>query len=78
LNRPGQPHPAAATGITQTGTYLGAVSGPLLFGVLVEAASYDVAWVCTAVTSVAAAGAVLTGRRMLLAANARRLATAPT
>lgn len=35
--------PAAATGITQTGTYLGAVSGPLLFGVLAQAWSYRAA-----------------------------------
>ena len=65
--------PGAATGITQTGTYLGAVAGPLQFRVIVEAASYDVAWLCTAATSVAAAGAVLLGRRMLLAAHARRI-----
>ena len=29
--------PGAATGITQTGTYIGAVAGPLVFGLLVGA-----------------------------------------
>jgi len=41
-------HPAAATGITQTGTYIGAVSGPLLFGVLAEHTSYPLAWLVAA------------------------------
>jgi MFS family permease len=38
-------HPAAATGITQTGTYIGAVSGPLLFGLIADHTSYTMAWV---------------------------------
>ncbi len=37
--------PGAATGVTQTGTYLGAVTAPLAFGAFVEATdSYAVGW----------------------------------
>lgn len=36
--------PAAATGLTQTGTSLGAVVGPAGFGLMVERASYVHAW----------------------------------
>ena len=42
--------PAAATGVTQTGVYLGCVLGPLGFGMLVNLASYQVAWIATAGT----------------------------
>lgn len=66
------PHaPARATGITQVGTYLGGMSGPLVFGLLVDRAGYSAAWVMCAVlaavgatTLVAAAG--LLGRRRAL------------
>ncbi|MBI3257172.1 MAG: MFS transporter, partial [Actinobacteria bacterium] len=58
--------PGAATGITQTGTYLGAVVGPLLFGVAVDAGSYSLAWLGAGVMSLAAAWAVQAGRRALL------------
>ncbi len=60
--------PARATGITQVGAYLGGMSGPLVFGLLVDRADYGAAWVTCAVlaavgaiTVVAAAG--LLGRR---------------
>ena len=43
--------PGAATGIMQTGTYIGAVVGPLLFGIAVDATSYRAAWLGSAVTS---------------------------
>jgi MFS family permease len=36
--------PGAATGLTQTGTYLGAVLGPLLFGVVAEHLSFAWSW----------------------------------
>ena len=36
--------PAAATGITQSGVYLGAVSGPLIFGSVVDDIGYPAAW----------------------------------
>ena len=47
--------PGAATGITMTGGFTGAVCGPLLFGVLVEATGYGWAWGAIAAASVAAA-----------------------
>jgi MFS family permease len=46
--------PAAATGITQAGVFLGATVGVPLFGVIVEASSYHVAWAATAATMVLA------------------------
>jgi MFS family permease len=46
--------PAAATGITQAGVFLGATVGVPLFGVIVEASSYHVAWAVTATTMVLA------------------------
>lgn len=64
--------PGAATGITQTGTYVGAVAGPVLFGLAVDAASYRVAWLATAGVSVAAALTVAAGRRLLVADRERR------
>jgi MFS family permease len=57
--------PAAATGVTQTGTYLGAVLGPLLFGLVADHLSYGWSWLLAASTSLLAAGAISTGRRML-------------
>jgi MFS family permease len=57
-------HPAAATGITQTGTYIGAVSGPLLFGVLAEHTSYPAAWLV-------AAGFALVGAAVMSAGQSR-------
>jgi predicted MFS family arabinose efflux permease len=44
--------PAAATGITQSGVFLGATLGVPLFGVLVESTSYQTAWIATAVSLV--------------------------
>ena len=54
-------HPAAATGITQTGTYIGAVSGPLLFGVLADHTSYPAAWLVAAGFAVVAAAVMAAG-----------------
>ncbi len=58
--------PAAATGITQTGASGGAALGPLLFGVVVEASSYGVAWLFSGATALAALVAILLGRSMVL------------
>ena len=55
--------PGAATGIAMTGSFTGAVCGPLLFGLLVEATSYGWAWGFAAITSGAAAAVMaVTGR----------------
>ena len=40
--------PAAATGLTMTGTFTGAVLGPLLFGFVAEKVSYTAAWTIAA------------------------------
>jgi MFS family permease len=58
--------PAAATGITQTGASGGAALGPLVFGLVAEAASYDTAWLVSGAIALAALAAILAGRRMLL------------
>jgi MFS family permease len=60
------PHaPGLASGVTQTGTYLGAVAGPLVFGALAENRSYASAWCVAAACSLAGAGAMLLGRHLL-------------
>jgi predicted MFS family arabinose efflux permease len=57
--------PAAATGITMTGTFVGATIGPPLFGVLAEGISFTVAWIAAAAALVAAAAIMrLADRRM--------------
>ena len=63
---------SAATGITQTGTYLGAVAGPVAFGAAVERWGYPPAWLGSGVVALLAALAVVAGRRLLLADRARR------
>lgn len=57
--------PGAATGITMTGNFTGAVCGPLLFGVLVEATSYGWAWGFAAITSGAAAAVMAVAGRLI-------------
>lgn len=50
--------PAAATGITQAGIYVGAAAGPAAFGLLAAEAGFSFAWVSIAVTALLAALAV--------------------
>ena len=57
--------PGAATGITMTGNFIGAVCGPLLFGLLVEATGYGWAWRFAAVTSGAAAAVMAVAGRLI-------------
>lgn len=59
--------PAAATGITQTGAFVGSAAGPLLFGWLVERVSYQAAWWTAAGTLLAGAAIMLYGNRVLVA-----------
>lgn len=55
--------PGAASGIAITGNLAGAVCGPLLFGLIVEATTYGWAWGFAALTSgAAAAGMAAAGR----------------
>lgn len=57
--------PGRATGITQTGTYLGGAVGPILFGAMAEAAGFRAAWWLAAALGAGAAVAVLIGRSVL-------------
>ena len=58
--------PAAATGITQTGASGGAAVGPLVFGLVAEAVSYQVAWLVCGAFALGALAAIVAGRRMIL------------
>jgi MFS family permease len=64
--------PAAATGVTQTGASGGAAVGPVLFGVVVEAAGYGTAWLFSGALALAALVAILVGRRTVLRGRASR------
>ncbi|MFF5987119.1 MFS transporter [Prauserella flavalba] len=63
--------PAAATAIVQAGVYAGGFVGPIGFGFLATHMSFTVAWSVSAAAMLLAGGAVLLGRRMLLAHAAR-------
>ena len=67
--------PAAATGLTQTGVFAGGALGPLLFGLLVAASGYAVAWTAAATAQVVGAGLVLGARRLLLRGTAAPVAS---
>lgn len=58
--------PAAATGVTQTGLFVGAVIGPLLFGLASSRAGFAVAWSGAVVAAVVAVVIMVTARRVLL------------
>lgn len=57
--------PAAATGVTQTGAFLGSGGGALLFGVVAAGGSYDAAWMLSAGLALAAAAAMVASRPVL-------------
>lgn len=57
--------PGRATGITQTGTYVGGAAGPIVFGAVAETAGYTAAWWLAAALGLGAAVAVLVGRAVL-------------
>jgi len=50
--------PAAATGITQSGIYVGAATGPIAFGLLVAGVGYSYAWLAIAGVALLAAVAI--------------------
>lgn len=58
--------PAAATGITQTGVYVGALAGPILFGIVVDTWGYELAWSLAAMSSLGSAIGIAFGRRQIL------------
>jgi len=57
--------PAAATGLTQTGTSVGAVVGPVAFGLVVQHASFGMAWIAAGAAGLLAAAIFLLVRRPL-------------
>jgi MFS family permease len=57
---------ARATSITQGGMGAGAALGPFVFGLVVSASDYSVAWFGTAAMSVVAGAVIVQGRRMLM------------
>ncbi|MQB00143.1 MAG: MFS transporter [Actinobacteria bacterium] len=57
--------PAAATGVTQTGSYLGSATGPLAFGLVASQWSYSAAWFTSAGLALLAAAAMLSTRPIL-------------
>jgi len=57
--------PAAATGLTQTGAFLGSGVGALLFGVVAAGGDYDAAWTLSAGLALTAAAAMLASRTAL-------------
>ena len=68
-------HPGAegrATGMTQAGAFVGSVAGPLLFGYAVAHFGFSPAWWAATLSALAAAGAMMAGRKLLLREKARR------
>lgn len=57
--------PAMATGITQTGVYIGAALGPIVFGVVADNAGFPIAWVATAAMAVGGALSSYYGERRM-------------
>lgn len=57
------PHaPGRATGVTQVGTYIGGMLGPLGFGLLVDHAGYGAGWTMCAIAAAAGATTLLIAR----------------
>lgn len=64
--------PGAASGVTQTGTYIGAVAGPVVFGAVVEAAGYRAAWLLAATFALLGAATIAAGRTLVRRERAAR------
>lgn len=65
--RVGRDSPSSASGAVQAGAFTGGAAGPLLFGLLVNATSYPVAWRTAAAVLFVAALLALAARRLFLA-----------
>ena len=61
---------AAATGVTQSGVYLGGVTGPIVFGLIVDHGTYTAAWLTAGTAAACAAVGISLGRRVLAATPA--------
>jgi MFS family permease len=77
VTRSNEAAPAAATGVTQTGAFVGSAVGPLLFGWLADVASYGVAWCTAAAALVISAFTMLRGHRALQATGPGRSPGSP-
>lgn len=64
--------PAAATAIVLSGAFVGGTVGPVVFGLLVEYGSYQLAWSAAAGSLLVATGALWTARRALRRDRERR------
>ncbi len=62
---------AAATGVTQSGVYVGGVVGPIAFGLIAEHFSYGAAWAASGLSCGLAAAGMALGRWMLAQRPAR-------
>jgi MFS family permease len=67
---------AAATGLTQTGLWLGGMLGPLLFGLVAEARSFAAAWAGAGVVMLVAAVVIMVGSHLVTQAKEARAAGA--
>lgn len=68
--------PALATGITQTGVYVGAALGPAVTGFVIDHAGYTAGWLTTAGLALTAATfTVLGARRVRTAGSSERITT---
>ena len=70
--------PARATGVTQVGTYVGGMVGPLGFGIVADHLGFDVGWALCGGLAVLAVAAFSVSRRRLRAAPASALETGGT
>ncbi len=65
--RIGRDAPAAASGVIQAGAFAGGATGPVAFGMVVEAAGYETAWRLAALLFLFGAVLVIVARRMFIA-----------
>lgn len=57
--------PGRATSLALVGTYWGAATGPVLFGLVADSMSFDVAWLVTAGVALVGSGVMLVARSMV-------------
>jgi cyanate permease len=60
--------PGSASGVSQTGIYVGAAFGPAAFGALAHTSGYGTAWAAVAVMTLLSAGVLWLARRQTAAA----------
>lgn len=64
--RVGRDRPGPAASSVQAGAFVGGASGPLLFGLLVSATNYSVAWLAASGLMIGSAALLLVARRMFI------------